>query len=799
MDLCQGWYVRKVGSEENHGPYLWDDLVSFARTGSVVADDWVWHEYRADWTPAASITELAQQFPKPPQPATAPAQPAPATAQSHSASESEQNPWGLIAVLIGLLVVVLGIGAGGVGWWLHGRSGGGPRGGSELGEAYVKLPDPASVVRTDQWGEVPAGQIGITLVEDGKRKDAEKVAEDIGGTIVGEIEFINLYQIEFPGATEAELISALDQAKADEAVGLAFPNPQAYSRREIWGVRQDPYADPMYGGAVGGNYKTLGVSRAWDYIRGSGVELSEVNVGVVDDGLYIRGEGAESEFGGKVKIEYPDGEENGKIAAPRVANGAVNEAGSHGTGVATVIGGDPDNGGPAGIAGPLGEKLTLSITNYQSGNYGLTTTTPDPEDPTKTILSDGQTYAIGNLVALQKQVESGATVINCSWGADLCHPDVAAVYKKFFEKMAAEHDDVVFVFAAGNTDQTALDNRTSFPCGHPLDNMLTVAAVNNDGNPASYTTIAGDNYVVDIAATGTKATVGLDAKGGPVQQSGTSFAAPEVAAAAAMLKAIDPDLKAADIKRILTETARTTIKTGDNEVATPDTVGGRVLAVDEAVFKALNQKRVAEGLPELSAEQMGAGGVVDAVAITGAPGEYTVKGIVKAAAQGSAKLAIVVTGSNNAVGGPGGKSVSAPGEASWSVTLPENKGTIVVTRADNGAASVITVDQGALEGTWEYPETMRVAGSDRHFKTGAMIKMDFVQAGDGYALTGSYADAEVTVEGDKVKVVYRYAGLLPGETGGTMVFSGTIDGDTITGTMVDTYNGQMEWIATRVK
>ncbi|MDP2233855.1 MAG: S8 family serine peptidase, partial [Actinomycetota bacterium] len=186
------------------------------------------------------------------------------------------------------------------------------------------------------------------------------------------------------------------------------------------------------------------------------------------------------------------------------------------------------------------------------------------------------------------------------------------------------------------------------------------------------------------------------------QQNGTSFSSPEVAAAAAMLKSLDPELQAADIKRILTETARTSIKTGDTEVAAPAGVGGKVLAIDQAVLKVINDQRKAKGMPELTKELLEQRGVIDAVAITGSPGEYQVKGIVKAAGDKGTDVTIEVWAQNSAVGGKTTQSVAggAGGECAWSVTLPEDKGTIRVTRNDNGAASLITIEKIDINGAW---------------------------------------------------------------------------------------------------
>jgi len=706
--MGEGWHVGRKGggSEWQGGPYTWQQLVDFAREGRLTPADLVWHPSMPEWLPAqqipglvpASAPEVAPEVVVAPAPAPAPAPvaaPVPAAAPTPPAPPRKGGK-GLLIAGIAVLVVILLAAAGGGAWYFLGRANAGPT----LGEAETKLPDESTLVATE-YGDVPANQIIVMVAEGGGRKDAERLAEDLGGSVVGALEFGDMYQIEFPSSTAEELAAGIAKAQGAENIEFAFENVQVELRAEIWGVRQDPYEDPVYGSGAGDGYKAMGLSKAWSYIRGSGTKLSEVHVGVIDDGLYAPGEGAEGEFGGEVKVNYPDGEANGKLNGPRVSDGNVNQAGSHGSGVATIIGADPDNGGSAGVAGPLGNKLTISVTNHASGNYGNATSTPDPADPTKVVWSDGKTYSFGNFVAITKQIKAGATVINCSWGADLCSNQMADAYKKFFEKMAVEHPDVLFVCAAGNTNKTALDNRTSFPCGHPLPNMITVGAVDNDGEVADYSTIAGGNYVVDLAAPGTDAVVGVGPDGKPVRESGTSFASPEVAAAAAMLKSLNPKLTATQLKTILSETARTSIKTGDKEVATDASVGGRVLAIDQAVLRVINELRKAKGMAELTPELLEQMGIIDAVAITGEAGEYQVKGIVKAAGEDGTDVKIEVFGENSAVGGKTTQSLpAAGGEVKWGVTLPKDEGSIKVTRADNGASSLISIEQLDINGAW---------------------------------------------------------------------------------------------------
>jgi len=720
MNMAEGWHVgrKDSASEWQGGPYSWTQLVAFGAEGRLRPEDLVWHQSMPEWAPAAQVPGLFPNETPTPAPVAAPAPepvapepvaavapapapepvavPAPAPVATPPAPPRKGGKGWLVAI-IGVLVLCLLAGIGGGAWWFFALRG---DGGPTMGEAETKLPDESKLVATE-YGEVPANQIIVMVSEQGSRKDAERLAKDLGGTVVGALEFSGMYQIEFPSSTAEELAAGIATAQGAENIEFAFENVQVKLRAEIWGVREDPYADQVYGGGAGDGYKAMGLGQAWNYIRGSGAKLDDVHVGVVDDGLYAPGEGAEGEFGGGVKVNYPDGEANGKLNGPRVSDGDVNPAGSHGTGVATIIGADPNNGGAAGVAGPLGNKLTISVTNSSSGNYGNATSTPDPADPTKVVWSDGKTYSFGNFVAITQQIKSGATVINCSWGADLCSNQMADAYKKFFEKMAVDHPDVLFVCAAGNTNKTALDNRTSFPCGHALPNMITVGAVDSDGEVAGYSTIAGGNYVVDLAAPGTDAVVGVGPDGKPVRQSGTSFASPEVAAAAAMLRSLNPKLTALQLKEILSATARTSIKTGDKEVATDASVGGKVLAIDLAVLKVINDLRTAKGLTPLTPELLEQMGVIDAVAITGAAGEYKVKGIVKAAGEDGADVTIEVFGENNSIGGKTTQSVSASGgEVTWSVTLPEDKGSIRVKRGDNGAASLINIEQFDINGAW---------------------------------------------------------------------------------------------------
>jgi hypothetical protein len=705
-DMTQGWHVR--GSGWQAGPVSWEELVGFVQSGRLTRNDFVWHASLNEWQPGGAIPGLFSAAPAAMQPAAS--APAATVAPASAPAQAPRKRRGGMVALVAVIVTLLLVGGGFAGWWFLLRDGAqlslGGKAGPSMGVAEATLPDPAKLIVTQQWGEVPSNQLMVAMAQEASRAQAEAVANNIGGTIVGEVEFINLYQLEIPSSTEAELVAAIEAAEAMEGVEAAYPVDQIQLDAEIWGVRIDPYNDPMYGGDAGAGYRAVGVSKAWSYIKGAGVDLADVKVGICDSGLYVNGEGAESEFGGDVKIEHPDAGA-GKVNNPQVyGDGTTNAAGTHATGVATIIGGDPNNGGPSGVAGPLGKKLTMSTINIFGGNYGDTQTNSDPDDITKQDWSPGHSYQIGSLVALTKQVEAGAKVINCSWGNSNADPKDVATFTRFFTEMSKKHPDVLFVCSGGNGGKE-MDGATRYPSGLKLPNMITVGALNNDGTRAEYGDWASDDYEITLSAPGTGAVVGMDYQnGGPVRQDGSSFAAPQVTAAAAILKSLNPKLTAGEIKAILVETARPGVPTDSTapnatSMLVPSEMGGKILAVDAAVLQVINDLRESKGLDPLDEKTLELLGVVDAVAVTGEDGQYTVKGIVGAVGQKGATLEIEVVAENSAIGGDTKQSLDAPGEVEWDVTLPEGKGTIKVTRSDSGAASLITIEQYDISGHWD--------------------------------------------------------------------------------------------------
>jgi hypothetical protein len=146
---------------------------------------------------------------------------------------------------------------------------------------------------------------------------------------------------------------------------------------------------------------------------------------------------------------------------------------------------------------------------------------------------------------IEQAIKSGAAVINMSYGSSgLCMPEYVAV-------QFAVARGIVPVAAAGN--EFAEGNPLEFPASLP--HVLTVAAV---GQKLESSYFSNTSAAIDLSAPGesimTAVPPALDADGtkdGYEIQSGTSFAAPMVAAAVAWVRAAKPTFTADQINQVV--------------------------------------------------------------------------------------------------------------------------------------------------------------------------------------------------------------------------------------------------------
>ncbi len=162
--------------------------------------------------------------------------------------------------------------------------------------------------------------------------------------------------------------------------------------------------------------------------------------------------------------------------------------------------------------------------------------------------------------------EHGVRVVNMSWGGSVAGFEAAleangvgetpeerkALARQMFtvqldalRDAMASAPEILFVAAAGNSDN---DNEFAemIPSSIDLPNMMTVAAVDQAGEEASFTTLGK----VDVHANGFE--VDSYVPGGDrLKFSGTSMAAPNVANLAGKLLALDPSLDVATLRELI--------------------------------------------------------------------------------------------------------------------------------------------------------------------------------------------------------------------------------------------------------
>ena len=193
----------------------------------------------------------------------------------------------------------------------------------------------------------------------------------------------------------------------------------------------------------------------------------------------------------------------------------------------------------------------------------------------KIVRADGTISPDAEARAIHWAVDNGARVINMSFGGVRDPHERSIDTYSPLEAAAVQYavsNGVLVVAAVGNADSAPTEswNYVGYPAALPY--VLGVSSLNRDGIVPTFSN--RDNRYVDIAAPGegifstlpraltATSRPGCSPQGysdcGPMefrQGEGTSFSAPQVSAAAAVLLATDPGLQPDQVSNILTRTA----------------------------------------------------------------------------------------------------------------------------------------------------------------------------------------------------------------------------------------------------
>ncbi len=326
-----------------------------------------------------------------------------------------------------------------------------------------------------------------------------------------DLKIINARLVSLDSKTEAEQKAILADIAKDPSVEYIQPNYRLYPY--TYPISDDEFADLLwglknYGQIIDGVSGTAGVDinlePAWQMCQGS----ADVVVAVIDTGTDIihpdlapniwtnpdevPDDGLDNDYNGLIDdINGWDfyNQDNSVYDCPDIDG--------HGTHLAGIIAAVRDSYGVAGVA-PLVKIMPVKFIG-----------SPDGGNTADAIL------------AIEYAANKGVKFANCSWGSDNYD-------QLLYDAMAAA--PILFIAAAGN-ESTNNDTVPVYPASFDLPNVISVAAIDNQGNLASFSNYGAS---VDVAAPGNYV-LSTVPNADYAFMSGTSNAAPHVSGVAALM------------------------------------------------------------------------------------------------------------------------------------------------------------------------------------------------------------------------------------------------------------------------
>ena len=276
-----------------------------------------------------------------------------------------------------------------------------------------------------------------------------------------------------------------------------------------------------------GYLQTIGAPAAWAISKGDGVTVAVLDTGV---------DAGHADLAGKIVRQT-----NLCASDPSCGDSTATDDNGHGTHVAGIVAADTDNS--TGVAS-LGWNVKV--------------------DDYKVLNAAGDGYTADVDTAIYDAVARGDRVINLSLANYSCQQSPGDCGPDPDEQAAVEYavaHNVVVVAAAGNgIDGLPGDDGLTYPASYP--GVLAVAATDDQGVVASYSQWG---QAANIAApgdeqnptntSGGEGIVSTWNDGGYALDTGTSMAAPQVAAAAALVISHEPSLSSPQVDELLESSA----------------------------------------------------------------------------------------------------------------------------------------------------------------------------------------------------------------------------------------------------
>lgn len=360
------------------------------------------------------------------------------------------------------------------------------------------------------WAALPSEAVEQELLvrfEDGSAIQAQASAlMAVGAQVLRRYHGVPAAHVRVPGNLSMEWVA--NTLTADAAIRYVEPN----YRRKVFAAPNDALYSQMYGldntrqtgGTLGADIRA---QEAWDTTVGN----TNVVIAVMDTGVKLD----HVDLVDNLVAGYDFGDDD-PDPSPDPVFGV-----EHGTHVAGTVGASGDNG--IGVAGVnwYSKIMPLKVATVGVNEFGIE----------EAVLSSDAIVA-----ALEYAVDNGVKISNHSYGG---YYFSGVEYEMIGYALANDH---LFVAAAGNEAVNNDDDQPyrSYPASYNLDNIISVAATDHDGQLADFSNYGAQS--VDIAAPGVDilSTYMYGTLDAYERLSGTSMAAPHVAGVAGLLKSIAP-------------------------------------------------------------------------------------------------------------------------------------------------------------------------------------------------------------------------------------------------------------------
>jgi subtilisin family serine protease len=341
----------------------------------------------------------------------------------------------------------------------------------------------------------------------------------------------NLYRFPNSQAASAQAVGPVPYSpSADRCAEIKAQSPGVLCSpnfiRKASALPNDPGFSYLHGLENGSGYD-IDAPEAWDTTTGSDAPV----VAVIDTGIdYLHEDLAQNMWrnSGEIPDNGIDDDGNGVVDDVHGYNAVANSGDPmddhyHGTHCAGTIGAAGNNG--IGITGVNWRVKLMGVKFLNSQGSGGS-------------VEELRSY---DYVLRMKQRGVKIVAISASYGGGGAN-EIALEYIRRLGDAG-----VLFIAAAGNESENNDDN-PSYPANYPVENVISVAAVDQSGDLASFSNYG--QHTVDIAAPGVSiiSTVPGSQYG---ELSGTSMATPHVSGVAALLASAGPNRSWLDIRNAI--------------------------------------------------------------------------------------------------------------------------------------------------------------------------------------------------------------------------------------------------------